>query len=70
MKIWAQQIEVIARKSLPLNLVREADFILDLVTFRVLKHRYGSYSVTPQEAANWLTEYLDNPYSRILLLID
>lgn len=74
MRHWEHQIEVTRRRSimnLPLNLMREADFILDLVTFKVMKNRYGLTSgMKPKEAAEWLTEYLRDPDARILLLTD
>lgn len=57
--------------SMPLSLMFEADFVLDLTTFRVLKHRLGDREgMTPLRAAEWLTEYLDDPLSRVLLLVD
>lgn len=73
MRIWQNQIEVTKRKSvmhLPLNLYREADFILDLVTFKVLKNRYGHCDLAPESAAAWLNEHLRDPDARILLLVD
>jgi hypothetical protein len=73
MRLWEQQIEVTKRRGimhLPLNLMREADFILDLVTFKVMKNRYGHRDLTPQQAYEWLNEHLRDPDSRILLLTD
>ncbi len=53
------------------RLVMEADFVLDLTTFRVHKHRYGyTEKLTPSEAAEWLTYYLNTPNSHVLLLTD
>ncbi len=73
MKTWEKQIEVTKRKSLmhlPFNLLREADFVLDLTTFKILKHRWGGHSASPEQAAWWLTEYMKDPLARILLLVD
>jgi hypothetical protein len=53
------------------RLVYQADFILDLTTFKALKHRCGgAEDLTPTEVAAWLTHYLDTPHSRVLLLTD
>ncbi len=52
------------------RLAMEADFILDLTTFKVHKHRYGYGDLTPEKAAEWLTYYLNAPNSRVLLLTD
>lgn len=53
------------------RLAFQADFILDLTTFKASKHRYGSAGdLTPTEAAEWLTFYLDQPNMRVLLLTD
>lgn len=51
-------------------LMHEADFVLDLLTFKVHKHRYGDRMMTPQQAHEWLTFYLEQPNMRILLLTD
>lgn len=52
------------------RLAYQADFILDLTTFKVVKHRYGDYMMTPKQAHDWLTYYLTQPNMRILLLTD
>lgn len=54
----------------PLSLFFEAEFILDLVTFKVMKHRYDITDCTPQQAHAWLTEYLEAGDTKILLLVD
>lgn len=48
----------------------EADFILDMMTFKVLKNRWGNIACSPVEAAAWLAEFLGDPCARILLLVD
>ena len=72
MKRWEHQIETVERRNwaqIPMSYTREADFILDLTTFKVLKHRYGgAYDVNPGQAAQWLSAYLEMPDVRILLL--
>ena len=57
--------------SSSLRLAYQADFIIDLTNFKVLKHRYGNADdLTPVEAAEWLTYYIEKPYTRVLLLTD
>lgn len=64
-------IETCSKRSVSTFWKHEADFILDLTTFKVLKHRYGRDSVSPEEAYKWLTYYLEQPATmRILLLTD
>lgn len=53
----------------PLNMMFEADFCLDLITFRVLKNRSGKHNLSPEEAYKELCRCLERG-ERVLLLTD
>lgn len=65
-----EHLEVASKRSMLTRWRREADFVFDLTTFKVLKHRYDVCEMTPQQAHEWLTFYLEQPHIRILLLVD
>ena len=71
-----QQIEVYARRSkqarlsAPNELLWGADFVFDLLTFKVVKNRFGNLDLTPMEGCLLLSDLLNDPHSRILLLTD
>lgn len=64
-----QWIEVAQHNSSAVLLPHQADFVFDMTNFRVLKNRFGSCDLTPQQACDTLSECVEHGDTRILLLV-